>query len=59
MRVVELLNVVEGPLVFVGDEVDCDTLATETATTSDTMDVVFAIGGKVVVDDQGDLIKIE
>lgn len=44
--------------VIGGDEVDGDTLTTETATATNTMDVVFTVGGEIVVDDQGHLLDI-
>lgn len=56
--VVELLNVLESSLVLLGDEVDGSTLTTESTTSTDTMDVVFSVGGEIVVDDEGDLLDI-
>lgn len=37
---------------YLGDEVDGHTLAPESAGTPYTVDVVLAVGGEVVVDDQ-------
>lgn len=56
---VELLNLAHHTDVLSGDEVDGDTLTTETTTTADTVDVVLAVGGKVVVDNQGNLLDID
>lgn len=56
---VELLNLTHHADIVSGDEVDGNTLTTETTTTTDTVDVVLAVSGKVVVDDQGDLLDID
>lgn len=56
---VELLNLTHHADVVSSDEVDRNTLTAETTTTTDTVDVVLAVGGKVVVDDQGDLLDID
>ena len=56
---VELLNLAHHADIVGGDEVDGHTLATETTTTTDTVDVVLAVGGKVVVDDKGDLLDVD
>lgn len=56
---VELLNLTHHAHIVGGNEVDGDTLAPETATTTNTMDVVLAVGGKVVVDDQRNLLDID
>ena len=56
---VELLNLTHHTDVISGDEVDGDTLATETTTTTDSVDVVLAVGGKIVVDDQRNLLDID
>ena len=56
---VELLNLAHHADIVGGDEVDGHTLATETTTTTDTVDVVLAVGGKVVVDDKGNLLDID
>src|SRR5579859_3688465 len=66
---VELLNITHHSDILSGNKVDCNTnvstslrrtvpLATETTTTTDSVDIVFAVGGKIVVDDQGDLLDI-
>lgn len=56
---VELLDLTHHADILGGDEVDGNTLTTETTTTADTVDVVLTVGGKVVVDDQGDLLDID
>src|SRR3954451_18841975 len=56
---VELLDLTEHANIVGGDEVDGNTLTTETTTTTDTVNVVLAVGGKVVVDDQGNLLDID
>lgn len=40
------------------DKVDCDTLSSETSTTTDSVNVVLSGGRKIVVDDEGDLLNI-
>lgn len=56
---VELLNLAEHAGVVGGDEVDGNTLTTETTTTTDTVNVVLLVGGEIVVDDQGNLLDID
>jgi hypothetical protein len=56
---VELLNLAHHADIVSGDEVDGHTLATETTTTTDTVDVVLTVGGEIVVDDQGNLLDID
>ena len=56
---VELLDLTEHANIVGGDEVDGNTLTTETTTTTDTVNVVLAVGGKIVVDDQGNLLDID
>lgn len=53
------LDVTKHADVLGGDEVDGDTLATETTATADTVNVVLAVGGEVVVDDERDLLDID
>jgi hypothetical protein len=55
---VELLNLTHHADIVSGDEVDGDTLSAETTTTTNTVDVILAVGGKVVVDDQGNLLDV-
>jgi hypothetical protein len=59
LSAVELLNLSHHAHIISGDEVDGNTLTTETTTTTDAVDVVLAVGGKVVVDDQRDLLDID
>lgn len=59
LSAVELLNLAHHADIVSGDEVDGDTLATETATTTDTVNVVLAVGGEIVVDDEGDLLNVD
>ena len=56
---VELLDLTHHADIVSSDEVDGNTLTTETTTTTDTVNVVLTVGGKVVVDDQGDLLDID
>jgi hypothetical protein len=58
LSAVELLNLSHHAHIVGGDKVDGDTLATETTTTTDTVDVVLAVSGEIVVDDQRDLLDI-
>lgn len=59
LSAVELLDFTHHAHIVGGDEVDGNTLTTETTTTADTVDVVLAVGWQVVVDDQGDLLHID
>lgn len=52
LSVVKLLNVSEVTDISLGDEVDGHTLTAETTGTSNTMNVVLSVGGKVIVDDK-------
>lgn len=54
--VVELLNVVQCALVFVSHEVDGNALTAKPTASADPVDVVFSVGGKVIVDDQRHLL---
>jgi hypothetical protein len=56
---VELLNLAHHADIVGSDEVDGNTLTSETSTTTDAVDVVLAVGGKVVVDDEGNLLDID
>ena len=42
-----------------GDEVDSDSLSSEAARTADSVDVLGGVSGKVVVDDEVDLLDID
>lgn len=46
-------------LILFGDEVDSNSLATETTRSTDTVNVVFAVGGKVIVNDKGHLLHVD
>lgn len=59
LGVVELFDIAKHANVLGGDEVDSDALAPESATTTDTVDVVLAVRGQVVVDNQRDLLDID
>lgn len=59
LSAVELLDFTHHADIVGGDEVDGNTLASETATTTDSVDVVLAVGWQIVVDDQGDLLDID
>lgn len=56
---VELLNLAHHAHIIGGDKVDGNTLAAETTTTADTVDVVLAVSRQVVVDDQGNLLNVD
>lgn len=55
---VELLNLTHHADIVSGDEVDGNTLTTETTTTTDTVNVVLTVGGQVVVNNKRDLLDI-
>ena len=59
LSAVELLDFSHHAHILGGDEVDGNTLSSETTTTTDTVDVVLTVGGKIVVDDQGNLLNID
>ena len=52
-------NIAQHAHVLRGDEVDGDTLPSEPTTTTDTVDVVLAVGGQVVVDDERNLLHVD
>lgn len=56
---VELLDLTHHADIVSSDEVDGNTLTTETTTTTDTVNVVLTVGGQVVVDDQGNLLNVD
>lgn len=56
---VELLDLTEHANIVGGDEVDSNTLTTETTATTNTVNVVLTVGGEIVVDDQGNLLDID
>lgn len=55
---VELFDFTHHAHIIGGNEVDSNTLSSETTTTTDSVDVVLTVGGQVVVDDKGDLLDI-
>ena len=59
LGIVELLDIAQVANISLGKEVDGNTLTTETAGTTDTVDVVLTVGGEVKVDDQGNLLDID
>jgi len=59
LSVVELFKFTEGTDVLLGDKVDGNTLATETSTTSDSVNVVLQVAGQVIVDNEGHLLDID
>ena len=59
LRRIVLLDVSQDLEVLVLDEVDSHTLPSKTTASTDAVNVELAIGGKVVVDDQGDLLDIQ
>lgn len=56
---VELFDLAHHAHVVGSNEVDGNTLTTETTTTTDAVDVVLAIGGEIVVDDKRNLLDID
>jgi len=59
LGVVKLLQLSQSTNIFGGDEVDGDSLSSESATTTNSVNVVLQISGKVVIDDQGYLLDID
>ncbi len=59
LSVVELLDISHVLNISLHDEVDTDTLSTETTRTTDTMDVVLTVWWHVIVDDKGHLLDID
>lgn len=57
-RIVQL-NVPQNAHVLACNEVDRNTLASKSSRSADTVDVVLTIAGKVVVDDQTDLLDVD
>ncbi len=58
MSAVKLLDLSHHADIIGSDEVDGNTLSAESTTTTDTVNVVLAVGRKIVVDDQRDLLNI-
>lgn len=59
LSAVELLDLSHHADVLSGDEVDGNTLTSETSTTTDSVDIVLTVCWEIVVDDQGDLLNID
>ena len=59
LRRVVQLDIAKDSNVFAGNEVDGNTLAAESSTATDSVDVVLTVAGQVVVDDKGDLLNID
>lgn len=57
-RISLTLDVSQDAHILASNEVDGDTLATESSRSTDTVDVVLTIARQVVVDDQADLLYI-
>jgi hypothetical protein len=56
---VELLNLSHHTNIICCDEVDGNTLSSETSTTTDSVNVVLTVCWKIVVDNQGNLLNID
>jgi hypothetical protein len=59
LSIVELLDIVQHSDIFGSDEIDGYTFTAETTATTDTMDVVLAVRGDVVVDYERDLLHVD
>ena len=59
LSAVELLNLSHHADIISGDEVDSDTLSTETTTATDTMNVILSVRRKIVVDNERDLLNVD
>lgn len=59
LSAVELFDFSHHADILSSDEVNGNTLTSETSTTTDTMDVVLTVGWEIVVDDQGNLLNID
>mmetsp|Transcript_2473 Transcript_2473/g.6672 ORF Transcript_2473/g.6672 Transcript_2473/m.6672 type:complete len:88 (-) Transcript_2473:1105-1368(-) len=56
---VKLFDITEVTDISFREEVDGNTLTTETSGTTDTMDVVLSVRRKVKVDDQRNLLNVD
>merc|ERR1712002_382612 len=56
--VVEFFNVLKRSLVIVCYKVDSNSLSTKSSSSTDPVNVVFSVGRKVVVDNQGNLLHV-
>jgi hypothetical protein len=54
-----LLDLLDENSVLWQDEVDCGTLSTETTGSTNSVNVVFLLEGKLVVDDETNLLNID
>jgi hypothetical protein len=54
-----LLNLAKHAHIIIGGKVDCNTLPAESTTTSNTMDVVLAVVGEIIVDDERNLLYVD
>lgn len=59
LSAVELLDLTHHPNIISSDEVDGNTFTSETTAATDAMNVVLAIGGKIIVDDKRNLLHID
>jgi hypothetical protein len=59
LSAVELLDFSHHTDIISGNEVDGDTLSSETTTTTDSVDVVLTVGWEIIVDDQRHLLDID
>ncbi|CAG8739255.1 2613_t:CDS:2, partial [Acaulospora colombiana] len=57
--IVELLDVSKHSDIIVGGKVDSNTLPAESPSTTDTVDIVFTVIWKVIVDDEGHLLDVD
>ena len=53
------LNLTQGILIILGNQIDCAALATEPARATDSVDIVLPLNGELVVDNQTDLLNID
>ena len=52
------LNVPQHSDIFSCDEIDSNTLPAKSTTTTNTVNIIFAVGGKIVIDDQRYLLDV-
>ena len=58
LSAVELFNLSYYENIFSGNEVDRNTLSSETFITTDSVDIVFEVGRQIVINNQRDLLDI-
>jgi len=58
LSAVELLDLSHHADILSGNEVNRDTLSAETTAATNAVDVVLAVGGQIIVDDQRDLLNV-